>query len=297
VRHPPPLRKGSKVRIVAPSSPFDRERFARGVALLETRYEVELGGALFEKHGFLAGDDGARLADLENALADPEVAALIAARGGYGATRLLSRLDAGRVRAANKWLVGFSDVTALHALWARAELCSIHGPMVASLWEAEASTQAAWFALLEGGAPRPLGGLSCVVPGRAEGRLVGGNLAVLCALVGTPHLPPLDDAIIVLEDVTERPYRVDRMLTTMLDAGFFAGARAIVLGQFTDCPEGPDGVTVETVLRERLTGLNVPIVANAPFGHVRDNHPLLLGARAEVDASAGAMLFAPPDLV
>jgi muramoyltetrapeptide carboxypeptidase len=276
---------------LAPSSPFDRQRFARGLPLVEARYRVELGGALFERHGFLAGDDDARLTDLEDALADRDTGALIAARGGYGATRLLSRLDVAQVRAANKWLVGFSDVTALHALWARAGLCSIHGPMVASLWEAEPATREAWFGLLEGGEPRALTGLSTVLPGRASGALFGGNLAVLSALVGTPHLPALDDAVIALEDVTERPYRVDRMLTTMLDAGFFAGARAVVVGQFTECEPGPDGTTVEQVLAERLSVLNVPVLMGAPFGHVPDNQPLLLGARAHVDAAAGTVDF------
>lgn len=280
------------MHVFAPSSPFDRQRFDRGLPLVEARYRVTLGTALFHQRGFLAGSDAERLRDLSTALDDREAFALIAARGGYGATRLLPALSVEHVRAARKALVGFSDVTALHALWARAGLCSIHGPMVASLWEAEPSTRDAWFDLLEGGAVRPLEGLSCVSPGRASGRLFGGNLTVLAALVGTPYMPPLEDTVLVLEDVTERPYRIDRMLTTMIQGGALDGVRAIVLGQFTECGPGLDGTTVDQVLAERLAELSVPVVANAPVGHVPDNHPLLFGCEAHVDADAGRVSFA-----
>ncbi|HEY6876931.1 MAG TPA: LD-carboxypeptidase, partial [Polyangiales bacterium] len=127
---PPPLSVGAEVRVVAASSPFDRARYQVGSALLRERYTLREGSALFERCGFLAGADERRLADLRAALADPAVAAIVPPRGGYGATRLLPSLHVEEVRRAGKWLVGFSDVTALHALWARAGLCSIHGPMV-----------------------------------------------------------------------------------------------------------------------------------------------------------------------
>jgi muramoyltetrapeptide carboxypeptidase len=288
---PKALHDGSRVHIFAPSSPFDRSRFDLGLPFVSARYHAQFGDALFAQSGYLAGDDDARLADIRRALEDPEAGALIAARGGYGATRLLPRLTPEEVRRADKWLVGFSDVTALHALWARAGLCSIHGPMVCSLWEGSTSVRDAWFDLLEGLPPRPLTGLSPLVKGSAEGRLFGGNLTVLAALWGTPYAPPMDDVVLVLEDVTERPYRIDRMLTTLLQGGFFAGVRAIVLGQFTRCDPGPDGTTVEHVLYERLSPLGVPIVADAPVGHVEENMPLLLGARAYVDADAGTVSF------
>jgi muramoyltetrapeptide carboxypeptidase len=219
------------------------------------------------------------------------VGAIVPARGGYGATRLLPSLEVAEIARANKWLVGFSDVTALHALWARAGLCSVHGPMVCSLPDAAPSVQAAWFQLLEGAAPAPLTGLTRVRAGRARGRLFGGNLTVLAALVGTPYMPPLDDVVLVLEDVGERPYRLDRVLTTLQQSGCFHGVRAVVLGQFTDCTPGPEGVTAQSVLKERLGSLGVPVLANAPFGHVADNTPLLFGAEAHVDADAGRVDF------
>lgn len=289
---PAPLAERARVRLIAPSSPFDHARFEAGSSLIAQRYQPTRGRSLLARHGFMAGPDDARLSDLREALSTPDVAAIIPARGGYGATRLLPALDVSIVAAAAKWLVGFSDVTALHALWARAGLRSIHGPMVCSLPEAAPATQAAWFHLLEGGAPAPLTGLSAIRGGRAQGRLFGGNLTVLAALVGTPYMPPLDDVVLVLEDIGERPYRLDRVLTTLEQSGFFRGVRAIVLGQFTQCTPGPDGVTAESVLEERLGSLGVPVLRDAPFGHVADNWPLLLGAEAHVDADAGRVDFA-----
>lgn len=294
MRRPSKLSPGSKMRVIAPSSPFDRERFDRGHALLAQRYQVELAPSLFARTGFLAGHDADRLADLTQALDDRDSRALVSARGGYGATRLLPDLSVDKVKQADQWLVGFSDITALHALWARAGLCSIHGPMVCSLPEARSDFQDAWFDLLEGLSPKPLLGLTRVCGGRAEGRLFGGNLTVLCALVGTRFMPPLEDVVLVLEDVTERPYRIDRMLTTMLQAGVFRGVRAVIVGQFTECGPGPDGISVEHVLIERLSPLGVPILSNAPVGHVDDNLPLLLGAQAYVDADRGSVRFEAP---
>jgi muramoyltetrapeptide carboxypeptidase len=279
------------VRVVAPSSPFELERYARGFELLSARYKVSEGHSLFTRHGFLAGEDDARLQDLLTALRDEDVRAIVPPRGGYGSTRILPSLPIDEVRAAGKWLVGFSDVTALHALWARAGLCSIHGPMVGSLPEASAELQRSWFALLEGSPPPPLTGLTQVVGGRAEGRLFGGNLSVLAALVGTPYSPDLTDTVLALEDVGERPYRLDRMLTTLLQSGVLQGVRAVILGQFTKCDPGPDGTTAEDVLAEQLGALGVPLLRDAPFGHVPENTPLLFGARAVVDATYGRVDF------
>jgi muramoyltetrapeptide carboxypeptidase len=278
---PAPLSLGAGVRVVAASSPFDRARFDAGWALLSSRYTLSQGQALFSRQGFLAGSDALRLSDLQAAL-HADVRAIVPPRGGYGATRLLPSVAVEEVRRAGKWLVGFSDVTALHALWARAGLCSIHGPMVCSLPEASAALQQAWFRLLEGGAPLPLQGLTPIHAGSARGRLFAGNLTVLAALVGTPYYPDLTDSVLLLEDVAERPYRLDRMLTSMLQAGALRGVRAVVLGQFTDCQPGPDGVTAQDVLAERLSTLAVPVLGNAPVGHVPENTPLLLGAVAHV---------------
>ncbi len=247
-----------------------------------------MGEGIDERRGYLAGDDPRRLAELWRALEEPDTRAIVCARGGYGAMRLLDRLPPGTVRRARKVLVGFSDVTALHASWALAGLRSLHAPMAASLAKASDPALARWFAGLEGEVPAPFP-VEPLVPGVAEGPLLGGNLAVLAALLGTPFLPPLDGAILFLEDVGERPYRVDRMLTQLRLAGVFARVSGVAIGSFRACDPGPDGVTVEEVLRERLRELNVPVALGVPAGHIDDNVPLPLGARARLDAEHGEL--------
>jgi muramoyltetrapeptide carboxypeptidase len=207
---------------------------------------------------------------------------------------LLDQVPVPRIRAAEKLLVGFSDVTALHAAWARAGVRSIHGPMVAALGRAEPATVARYVAILEGGTPAPFTGLDVLAPGIAEGPLVGGNLAVLAALVGTPFAPPLEGAVLFLEDVGERPYRIDRMLTTLRHAGWLARVSAVVLGAFADAMPGPDGVAVAQVLGERLSGLGVPVLSGVPAGHIDDNAELPLGARVRVDAARAELTFLEP---
>jgi muramoyltetrapeptide carboxypeptidase len=245
---------------------------------------------IFEREGYLAGDDPRRLAELWAALEEPETAAILCARGGYGTMRLLDRLPTDRIRRARKLLVGFSDVTALHAAWARAGLRSLHGPMVATLGDAREGLVDRFVGALTGGrpAPRPL---EPVVPGRAEAPLLGGNLAVLASLSGTPYFPPLAGSVLFLEDVGERPYRVDRMLTQLRLAGVFAEVAGVVVGAFTECKPGPDGVTVESVLRDRLGDLRVPVAFGLPAGHVEDNLELPLGAPVELDAVKGELVF------
>ena len=291
LRSPTPLSPGDRVCVIAPSSPFDPARLARGCALVGSRYCISEGQALHSRTGYLAGDDASRLGDLQSALSDPQTRAIVPARGGYGSTRLLPWLAPNEVARADTWLVGFSDVTALHALWFRAGLKSVHGPMACSLADADHETQAAWFSILEGQLPAPVSGLHCARSGTASGVLFGGNLAVLTALVGTPYLPALDNVILLLEDVGERPYRIDRMLTTLLQSGALSDVRGVVLGQFTECEPGADGQSSEAVLIERLSQLKVPVLAGAPVGHINGNVPLLLGAHVELDGPTGTLAF------
>ena len=274
---------------MAPSGPFDEVAFDAGVAFLRTRYEVRVDDEVRAKKGYLAGDDARRLAELHRALDEEGTRAIVCARGGFGATRLLDALDVEQVRRAKKLLVGFSDVTALHALWARAELGSMHGPMVAWLGRANEDGRADWVATLEGRTLHARG-LRAVVRGRAEGVLLGGNLAVLAALVGTPYSPPLEGAVLFLEDVGEAPYRIDRTITQLRQAQWFRGVRAIVLGDFVRCAPGDHGVSVEAVLEERLGDLGVPVLAGLCAGHGATNHALPFGARVVVDAVAGTLV-------
>ncbi|CAN5363359.1 LD-carboxypeptidase [soil metagenome] len=283
---PRTVQAGSVLAVVAPAGPFDRDAFDAGVEWLRTRYEVRFDGGIYSRCGFLAGDDARRLGELRAALADPVIDAILCARGGYGATRLLGGLDPATVATANKLLVGFSDATALHALWARAGVRSLHATMVAGLGTADAAVRDRWVAAVENhGAPRRWE-LETLVGGRAEGRLIGGNLAVLGALLGTPFAPPVDGCLLFLEDVGERPYRVDRLLTQMRSAGWFERASGIVLGSFTESSPGPDGVSLDDVLCERLGGTGLPVLRGFAAGHIDDHVPVPFGALARLDGGA-----------
>ena len=212
--------------------------------------------------------------------------AVLAVRGGYGASRFAHTLDWDAFAESPRWIVGFSDITALHVEAARVGVAAIHGPHVTALARADRRTREALVRVLEQpDEERVMRGLEAVTAGAAEGPLFGGNLALLqaCAAAGRLEVPA--GAVLVLEDVTERPYRIDRMLATLEAGGHLARAAAVVAGAFTGCEPGPDGVRVEAVLRERLGRLGVPVVVGAPFGHGAVNEPLVLGGWARVEGS------------
>lgn len=287
---PPPIRAGGRLAIVAPAGPFDRQELFRGLAWLRTRYELAVRTDVLSRHGYLAGSDARRLAELGRAMTSPDVDAIVCARGGYGSTRILEGLPWDAFVARPKWLVGFSDVTALHLEANARGVATVHGPNVTGLGRSiTPAERAALLAALEGGPSRRetrWSGLTELVDtasGRASGPLFGGNLALVEAMAAAGRLRVPEGAIFVLEDVTERPYRIDRMLTALASGGHLARAAAIVFGGFTQCEPGPDGVTVAEVLRERTASLGVPVLFGAPFGHGAPNHAFVLGRRAWVD--------------
>jgi muramoyltetrapeptide carboxypeptidase len=292
---PTALRPGDAVAVAAPAGPFDRPGFEAGLAVLAARYRVLLGEGIFARARYLAGDDGRRLDELAAALTDDGVRAVFAARGGYGAMRLLSRLAPKLAGLRPRPVVGFSDITALHAVLQAAGWVSIHGPVVTQLGGQPPEVAERLFRLLESpGEPAPsLSGVS-LVGGVAEGPLVGGNLSLLTRLLGTPHLPPLDGAVLLLEDVGERPYRLDRMWTHLALAGVFDRVRGLALGEFTDCEEpGGDHGPAE-VLAELAAETGLPCVGGLPIGHGPVNQPVPLGARVRLDAGAGRLEFLEP---
>jgi muramoyltetrapeptide carboxypeptidase len=270
-----------------------REAFLAGLRILEARYRVVHGAGLFARAGYLAGDDRRRAAELNRYLRDPAIRGLVCARGGYGLMRILPDLDAAALRARPKVIVGFSDVTALLA-WARVRggVRSVHGPVVTQLASLRAADHERLFALLEGAAlPRPyVQRLRPVRGGRARGRLVGGNLEVLSRLVGTPYWPSLRGTILFLEEVGERPYRLDRTLTQLTLARTLAGVAGVVVGDLVGCQEpGRTGPGAQAVVAERLGRLGVPVCLGLPVGHGRRNLALPVGARAVLDADAGTL--------
>lgn len=289
---PPPLVPGDRIRLVAPASPFDRTLFFRGAGFLAERYRVELGEHVLERAGFLAGSDAQRLRDLDAALLDPDVKAIVAARGGYGSGRIVPLANWSALARTPKWVVGFSDITLLHQEAQRIGLCSVHGENAAGLGRGSAPTRALWLNTLEKpDDARTYSGLTRIRAGRAEGPLVGGNLTLLFTAQAAGRLFLPEGAILALEDVTEQSYRIDRMLTALIQSGALARAAGVVLGDFTDCSPGPHGVPVEAVLLERLSTLSVPVLAGLPFGHGQQNDPLVLGRRVELDADRGTLSF------
>lgn len=284
-----PLAPGARIALIAPASPFDSAGFERGVERLRRRYEVNYSPEILERRGFLAGSDERRLSELRAALADPRVDAVLAARGGYGCTRIAPYVGTDEIRRHAPVLVGFSDLTALHAAWAHARVGSLHASMVAALGGADERLFQRFCAALEGRFTDRFSELTPLAGGVAEGRLLGGNLAVLSSLLGSALFPPLSDAVLFLEDVGERPYRVDRMLTSWRNAGAFAGVRGIVLGAFVQGDPGPDGVSLADVLYERLHDLGIPVVSGLAAGHIDDNAELPFGQRVTLDARRGEL--------
>jgi len=277
---PPLLRPGDPVAVVAPSGPIDVEPFERGLATLRERYDVRVWPNLGARERFFAGGDARRANELQQAVDDPAIRAIFCARGGYGATRILGDISTDTLRDHPKWLVGYSDITALHARWALAGVQSIHGPNVQGLpRDAESLPLLPLFSLLENDAPFSFPSLWTLNEHETTGPLLGGNLSLLCALLGTPDFPPLEGAVLLLEDVNEKPYRVDRMLTQLRRAGVLSRVAGVALGRFSASqPDESNGVTVEDVLAERLGDLGVPVVAGLPIGHDGVNASVRLGA-------------------
>jgi len=284
---PARLRPGSLVAVVAPASPFDREELFRGLAWLRTRYRLRLSSRILARSGYLAGDDAHRAAELARAMVEPEVEAIVCARGGYGAMRLLDALPWEAFAAQPKWIAGFSDITALHLEATNRGVCSLHAMNVTGLGRSiRASERLSLLDALEGGAMAAWEGLESVHAGPpARGPVVGGNLALVVAMAAAGRFVVPEGAIIALEDVTERPYRIDRMLTSLRLGRHFARASAVVFGGFTQCEAGADGVTAEEVLRDRTAGLGIPVVSGAPFGHGSPNRAFVMGGAASLEGT------------
>lgn len=295
---PPRLRPGDTVAVAAPAGPVDRRRLERSLPLLEARYRLRLAPDLFARDGYLAGSDERRAAELNAALRDPDVRAVIFARGGYGSTRILDALDAAALRADPIPLVGFSDITAILG-WAHqvAGVAAIHGPVAAQLAELAGAEVERLFAMLESPEPAPpITGLEptgAAASGIIEGVLWGGNLSLVAHLVGTPGWPAAERAIFFFEEVGERPYAIDRYLTRIHAAGALDGAVAAVVGDLVRCAEtsAADHPDAAAVIDERLARFGIPGAAGAGFGHGARNLAVPFGGRARLDPQSGVLEF------
>ncbi|MER6423634.1 LD-carboxypeptidase [Streptomyces sp. NPDC001137] len=300
---PSRLAPGARVAVVAPSGPVPEERVQAGLDLLRGwDLDPVVAPHVLDRHGgfdYLAGTDADRAADLQAAWCDPSVDAVLCARGGYGAQRMVDLLDWEAMRAAGpKVFVGFSDITVLHQAFAnRLGLVTLHGPAAAGVdfikhARAQEHLKATLFApervrtLVSAG--------TALVPGRARGVTLGGCLSMLTSDLGTPHAHEgARGGLLLIEDVGERPYRIDRMLTQLLRSGWLDGVTGIVLGSWAKC--GPYE-EVRAVLVDRLGGLGVPVVEEFGFGHCEGALTMPFGVTAELDADAGTLTLDEPAL-
>jgi muramoyltetrapeptide carboxypeptidase len=289
---PNALQPGDRVRLIAPASPFDVDLFKAGRQILEGLGLVPVvDSGEFSRAGFLAGSDRRRAAALARAFQEEDTRAVWCIRGGYGTARLLPLLDLPRLRRRPKLLVGFSDITALLLqLACPGGFVTIHGPVVTQLSRLPGAHLRWLEGLLFGAAlprPVPLGRTRTLVPGRAEGRLVAGNLSILASLAGTRFAPRLEGALLCLEDTQEQAYRLDRLFWQLAEAGLLRKVRGVVLGELTDCrPEGRGRYSARRVLERAVCALGLPAIAGAGFGHGPRNLALPIGIRATLDAGA-----------
>jgi len=300
---PPRLRRGDLVGIVAPASPLpDPERLKHGIRYLERLgYRVQLGRHLQSTHGFFAGQDSDRAADLNDMANDRRVRAIFCLRGGYGSARLLPLLDYGALRRDPKILVGFSDLTALGlALWRKIGLVTFSGPLVGVEFAARptAFTEEHFWRLLTsarkpGILPHPNGRLlQPLTPGTADGPLLPANLALLLSLFGTPFAPNLRDTLLVVEDVGEQPHRIDRMFTQLNLSGSLRRVAGLVTGAFTHCqpanPKSP-GFPLRQILQDTAAHVRGPMATGLAYGHQANRVTLPVGLPARLDCARGTL--------
>ncbi len=311
---PKRLAPGDTVALVSPASAtFNSLDLQIAKESLEAMgFKVRAGEHALERHGYLAGDDKARADDINKAFADKSVAAVHAVRGGWGSARLLPYLDYDTIRRNPKVFIGYSDITALLlAIHARTGLLTFHGPIGLGRWDAwsldyykrvlinhEAVTYSN-----KTGLSTDRNSLTQVdfrtltmTPGKARGRLLGGNLSVLTGIIGSPYLPDWDGEILFCEEVHEDLYRVDRMFTQLKLAGVLDKIKGFVFGGCSECGpgEGYGSLTLEEILREHVKPLGVPAWQGAMIGHAQPQWTLPVGAEVEIDAAAATMTLLEP---
>jgi muramoyltetrapeptide carboxypeptidase len=300
IRKPLPLRKGDVIAIFAPAGPVDPKKLSRGVARLASAgYVPEIADGVLSEDGYLAGDDGHRAAQASWAISLPEARAAMAARGGYGTSRILPRIDWKKMMRRPRLVIGYSDVTAILAyLSTRLRIPTLHGPMAAA--DLARTTDGAAldaFSRLAAGAvtPREPWGPPCerLRGGAAEGILAGGCLSVLTSLIGTPFEPDFRGTLLFLEDVSEPCYRIDRMLTQWIQSGRFRRISGILVGKMSPVA-GETEEGVRKVFAEAGRRLSVPVWYGFPAGHAAANHTLPFGVRARIDARGRLHLLESP---
>ena len=292
IKKPSRLIAGDTLGIIAPSSPFDKLKFHSGISVLEEMgFTVFFSETIFEQKGYLAGSDAHRADIINSMFANPDIKGIICARGGYGALRILPMIDFNTVASHPKVFIGCSDVTVLlNAFYSKCGMVSLHGPMIESLAKASDQTKQSLRDVLlkEQALTVPCKDRIVIHSGVASGIMAGGNLTTLCHLVGTPFEPDFSGQILLLEDIGESPYRIDRLLMHMKLAGCFEQIRGIVLGSFKGCGE-PD--LVYQIFDDIFSNARFPILAGFDIGHDEPNLTIPFGINASFDTAAGNLSF------
>ncbi|MEN8247735.1 MAG: LD-carboxypeptidase [Bacteroidota bacterium] len=290
--YPRLLKEGDKVAIVAPAGKLKPNALDNAVkALQEWGLKVELGSNLYGDNGYFSGTDEERLSDLQNAINDKSIAAIICGRGGYGLTRILERVNYTPLLDNPKWIVGFSDITAIQLKLSALGMASIHGPMGVSFnMEGAQDSLNALKELLFGGASKLTSKKSEGKNGQTRGIITGGNLALVADSIGTPNEIDTDNKILMLEEVGEMTYRVDRMLYQLLRAGKLDNLAGLVIGDFSDIEEGdtPFGTTWKEELDKVLESFDYPVAYGFNLGHEAINMPVAAGGEYELKVTSGS---------
>lgn len=297
---PKALKPGDTLGIVSPASGIDEERLFKGMRLIEEKggYKTKLYPHTLDNDTYLAGNDADRAADLTAAFLDPEVQAVVCARGGYGCARLFPYLDLDKLAATRKMFMGFSDITTLHLALNKRGLVTFHTPMPLTLaYDREDWVYESFFRALRGDVAPPEDAKRAValVDGVAEGEVTGGCLCLLCDSIGTPNALDTKGKILVIEDVDENPHRLDAMYTHLLNAGILQQCAGIVVGEMTNSDKMCDPTIGPRpwldIVTDRIKPLGIPAVTHYPFGHMKTMLSIPLGVRARLDTREGTLTF------
>jgi len=293
---PPALRKGDVIGIISPaSSPDDFSRIDKGIAYLESLgYRVKPGKYIYGRSGYLSAGDDERARDLNEMFLDPQVRAIICVRGGYGTPRILDKVNYIAIRKNPKIFVGYSDITALQfAIFKKTGLITFYGPMLAvdiySNFDAYAE-EFFWRILTSKSSKIEIKNpidqdIQVLNHGKAAGTLLGGNLSLIASIIGTKFQPNFNNSILVIEDIGEEPYRIDRYLSQLKNSGILNKIKGCILGQFTDCvaKEPEKSLTLEQIFQDYFKNLGIPILSNLSYGHIPQKITLPIGARIKID--------------
>jgi muramoyltetrapeptide carboxypeptidase len=282
------LQKGDRIRIVAPAGKVSKEKVLPGIELLQdVGYEVLIGKHVFDRHFQFAGTDQQRVADFQEAINDPQTKAIVCARGGYGSVRIIEKLDFSSFQKNPKWLVGFSDITVFHSVLNKLGLASIHGAMPAFFLENKKPTKS-FHSLMEvltsGNCEVKFESHTLNCKGNCSGELVGGNLSLLYSIQGTPWQLETQGKILLIEDLSEYLYHLDRMMQNLKLSGQLSGLAGLVVGGFTEMldNESPYGKSAYEIIREAVDGCHFPVCFDFPSGHIPKNLSLVLGANYQL---------------